>query len=936
MSQPAILIVEDEAVVAEDLAQKVTALGYRVLDIASTGEAALQISKANPPNLILLDIKLSGTLDGIETATRLKEHSDIPFLFLTAHSDPETVKRASACGAFGYVLKPFRERDLEVQLRAALYTSDRKQTERKLKKTEDLLLRAQRGAQAGVWEIDLRTDRITWSEPYYELFGIPPSTEPSVNAWLSTIHPEDRKHVLAAYCHSIKDKSNQNMEFRIVKPDGEIRWIHRQGQVELDEQGQPIRVNGISFDITERKHADEVVKAIALFPSQNPSPVLRISRTGILLYINPASQDLLRDLGLQLGQRAPSDLSLSVTKALDAKEAQQAEYTLGACHYLITISPVLEEQYANLYWTDISERKQVEEALRASEAQLVRELDDAKQLQKISSLLVQEDNIEVLYEQILDAAIGVMHSDMGSLQMLNPEGEALCLLAWKGFHPDSAAYWGKITHGSITSCGAALRTGERLIVPDVASAEFLKGSDHCKHYELSGIAAMQSTPLVSRDGCVVGMISTHWREPHVPGDRELVLLDVLARQAADVLERKRAEESIRLRAQQFETLLNQAPLGVYLIDADFRIAQVNPTAGSVFGNIPDLIGRDFDEVIHTLWHQAYADEMVAIFRHTLETGVPYMTPERIEPRLDRGSIEYYEWRIDRIMLPDGRYGVVCYFRDISTLVQAREALRELNAELEERVRERTEALTQSQRRLRALATELTLTEQRERKNLASDLHDHLQQLLVLGKLKLAQLKRVPQTPASVNMIADMDKALTEALSYTRTLVVKLSPPALRDQGLAAGLKWLEEYMRQYHLDVSVQVPSEKISIVEDHALLLFQSVRELLINCSKHAETSEAWVTAAFDSAKLVIEVIDKGKGFALDSSESANVPIELSSEFGLFSIRERMHSLGGTFHITSSPGHGTRAVLTLPLSQGERETSTLETSSEESPPLPF
>jgi len=148
--QPSILIVEDEAVVAEDLAQKVKALGYRVLDIASTGAAALQISQAHPPDLILLDITLTGTLDGIETATRLKEFSDIPLVFLTAHSDPDTVKRATAAGSLGYILKPFRDRDLEVQLRAALYMSERKETEQKLRKTENLLLRAQHGDQAGV------------------------------------------------------------------------------------------------------------------------------------------------------------------------------------------------------------------------------------------------------------------------------------------------------------------------------------------------------------------------------------------------------------------------------------------------------------------------------------------------------------------------------------------------------------------------------------------------------------------------------------------------------------------------------------------------------------------------------------------------------------------------------------------------------------------
>jgi PAS domain S-box-containing protein len=147
--------------------------------------------------------------------------------------------------------------------------------------------------------------------------------------------------------------------------------------------------------------------------------------------------------------------------------------------------------------------------------------------------------------------------------------------------------------------------------------------------------------------------------------------------------RDEAAESGRLRTAGFETLLNHAPLGVYLVDADFRISEVNPVALPVFGGIPGgVVGRDFDDVIHILWEKEYADEVVSTFRHTLETGESYRAPERAQYRADRGVTEYYEWTLDRIPLPDGRFGVVCYFRDISTQVQAREEI----ARSEERFR----------------------------------------------------------------------------------------------------------------------------------------------------------------------------------------------------------------------------------------------------------
>ena len=135
--------------------------------------------------------------------------------------------------------------------------------------------------------------------------------------------------------------------------------------------------------------------------------------------------------------------------------------------------------------------------------------------------------------------------------------------------------------------------------------------------------------------------------------------------------RRETEKALRYRGEQFQTLLNRAPLGVYVVDADFRICEVNPVALQVFGDIPGgVIGRDFDEVIHTLWDKEYADELVHIFRDILNTGEPYVAPERADRRLDRGGIEYYEWRVDRITLPDGRFGLVCYFRDITAQKQA--------------------------------------------------------------------------------------------------------------------------------------------------------------------------------------------------------------------------------------------------------------------------
>ena len=251
-----------------------------------------------------------------------------------------------------------------------------------------------------------------------------------------------------------------------------------------------------------------------------------------------------------------------------------------------------------------------------------------------------------------------------------------------------------------------------------------------------------------------------------------------------------------------------------------------------------------------------------------------------------------------------------------SLRQAQERLQRWNVELEQAVRLKTAELIQSEERLRALTMELNLAEQRERQRLAAELHDHLQQTLVLGKLKLGQGERLAD-PGTARIMKETDKLLSDALTYTQSLVAELSPSVLRHGGLAAGLKWLATYMKKYDIVVGVDVPQQgEPKLPDDQVTLIFQSVRELLINSSKYGGTGRADVSLEDASGRLVITVRDEGKGFdfaAIDPADSA--PGSVSSKFGLFSIRERMRALGGSFEIESAPGKGTTATLILPLS---------------------
>ncbi|MEO7819130.1 MAG: response regulator, partial [Actinomycetota bacterium] len=225
-------------------------------------------------------------------------------------------------------------------------------------------------------------------------------------------------------------------------------------------------------------------------------------------------------------------------------------------------------------------------------------------------------------------------------------------------------------------------------------------------------------------------------------------------------------------------------------------------------------------------------------------------------------------------------------------------------------------LLQKQRQLRALASELLLSEQRQRRNLATQLHDDLAQCMVLGGLKIARLRsRLSGSDLFLlSALGEIEGMFGRSLAYTRTLMADLSPPALHELGLSAALQWLAEDMVKHGLMVELSLSPGPLPLGDDEHVLLYQSVRELMINIVKHAKTSRARLALSVEGTnQLQIVVQDDGAGFKVESLAAKTLGVH----FGLFSICERMEAMGGAFELDSAPGVGTTITLTLPLRKG-------------------
>jgi signal transduction histidine kinase len=439
-------------------------------------------------------------------------------------------------------------------------------------------------------------------------------------------------------------------------------------------------------------------------------------------------------------------------------------------------------------------RQDIEHRIEQRTAELTEANAALLSLQQVSTRLIQTEDIQLLYEQILETAVGIMRSDFASLQRFDPErggiGE-LKLLGYRGFSAKAAAAWEWISPASNTSCGIALRTGERVIVPDVLAWEAIAGTPDLETFLETGIRSVQTTPLLSRTGeTILGMISTHWAQPHVPTEGELRMLDVLARQAADLIERKLADQALV------------------------------------------------------------------------------------------------------------------------------ESKRELEARVTERTAELTktvEVLQQRTDQLRALTGEIATVEQRERKRLAQILHDHLQQSIVGAKFR-ASVLREDGPPEVQEAAGAIEQLLDDCLGTARALTAELSPPLLNEEGLAGGLQWLARWMPKRHgLDVELSGASLIPILADDLGHLLFESIRELLLNAAKHAGVGSVRVQVAPGRGKeLRFTVSDEGRGFdpgAIRPQSGGD-----TRGFGLFGIAEKIELVGGKLLMDSREGEGSRITIVVPV----------------------
>ncbi len=278
-----IVVVEDERIVALDLSQRLAEMGYRVLKTVARGEDALRAVASLRPDLVLMDINIEGSIDGIEAACRIREASRTPVVFMTAYAEDETLARAQAGRPYGYLIKPYESRELHAAIQVALARHD---ADAAVERSEERLRLAMEAAELTVWEWDPQSDRV--------LVARPEDGRDTLATLLGGLSVADRETIRAAL---LRDGRVGGV-WPVRRPGRDAGWIELQAKpapgTRLSDPrlptpgGGPTRVVGVLRDVTARRRAEERLRQAGVVFQRIADAIVMTDAQRRIVSVNPA------------------------------------------------------------------------------------------------------------------------------------------------------------------------------------------------------------------------------------------------------------------------------------------------------------------------------------------------------------------------------------------------------------------------------------------------------------------------------------------------------------------------------------------------------------------------------------------------------------------------------------------------------------------------
>ena len=357
----------------------------------------------------------------------------------------------------------------------------------------------------------------------------------------------------------------------------------------------------------------------------------------------------------------------------------------------------------------------------------------------------------------------------------------------------------------------------------------------------------------------------------------------------DVSGLKQAEQALKESEAQLTSIFENTAIGIYRTTPDGRILMANPVLIRILGY------ASFDELAERNLEMAGFEPEYprSLFKEKIEREGRILALESVWKRRDGTACHIRE---SAIAIRDEAGHIRYYEGTVEDITEQKQA---------------QQKIIEYQNQLQSLASQLSLTEERERRKLAVALHDNIGQLLAVSKIKQGSLAEIIP-PEAGKTLQEIRKLTEQAIQYSRTLTFELSPPILYELGLHAAVEWLVEQTRQHQkIDVRFKADESNPPLEDDLRVLLFRAVRELLLNITKHSKANQVYVSLWRENNTLRIVVEDNGIG--MQPAQITTIG-QTAAGFGLFNIRERLDHLGGKMDIQSKTEKGTKITLFAPL----------------------
>jgi PAS domain S-box-containing protein len=722
------------------------------------------------------------------------------------------------------------------------------------------------------------------------------------------VAPEDRQR-FREFNERVCAGDKASLEFDIVGLKGVRRHMETHAAPLRHTDGSTVQL-AITRDITQRACSERASELLGAIVDSSDDAIISKDLNGVITSWNKGAERL-------FGYNAGEAIGKSVVELLIPDDRQEEEPEILARlrrgervdHFetvrrrrdgslvdiSLTISPVKDSHGriigASKIARDISERKRAYEAIRNLNAQLTTDLAAMTRIHELSTRMMQVEDFPKLMEDIVAAAIEITGAQMGNIQLLEDGG--FRIVAQRGFQAAFLDFFDNVK-GTLAACGAALESRERAIIEDIERSPVFEGQRMLDIMRQAEVRAVQSTPLMTRSREIVGVLSTHWQRPWRPSERDLRLIDILARQTADLVERRRAETALLASEARFKQLADAMPQIVWTARPDGVVDYFNERWYHFTGHRRDMF--DWQPVLEP----SDLPRMLDAWAASVQSGEPF----NIELRLWDRCEKRWRWFVSRALAvrrADGH--IIKWFgtsTDIDEQKRAQADLERANADLEQFAFSASHDLQEPLRSIK-IYSELLVREYGE--HLPADAERYIR-FLQAGATRMENLVR-------------------DLLAYTR--VTKFEAPtesADANDALQAALTDLASAVSEAGAHVAAEQLPASVPVHRTHLQQLFQNLVGNAVKYRSPQRVPEVRIGAEQDNGHWTFSVADNGIGIEPEYKEKIFglfKRLHTSDEYsgtgiGLAICKRIVGRYNGRIWVESKPGAGSTFRFTLPV----------------------